>query len=570
MSRSADRRPPLDLSALPQVDHLVAKEYDVFLGQLTFNSKELINALTRIAEENKAVCPVIAFVLDSRILSSPPDKKLPLVYLLDSILKNVTKPYRDLFGARVHELMPRVYGACSTDVRTRLQKLVATWPPFFGPNVVNFILAEFGKIDVAQRNSVGSSALYANPEYARPHAQSMAAVASAFPQPSVSTLPSQAVAHPFATRPQHEHQPAPPSSVPSSVQPPYASSLADMESETRALMERINYDCQRGQQPPVELVTRLQTLIASQMQLVAADHRKRHNLELLSRNIAVLLPGGGVQPAAASFPGQKPPYALPQSSQRQPTIAQAHEIGAGAGNSSSQLCSSFNDIKSSSHAAAVRLLYDDLKHIARNDGSRFATKDQLRTHLDWLFEHQKRKRSSAAHSRTWFASQNDWCNNVKDVALSGADVAAIFENAAASKGGAAPGASGGAAAFGDELAAKKARGIKRTSAGTADGGPEEGEDTVEASGDGDEVCGICGEPFESEWIDSRQAWILQGAIKVGEEIYHKRCHRVTSPIAATRVPGKADGGESAPDQIVRAAKKSKVEHGNSAAEVQLT
>jgi len=578
MSTGCDeRRTPLDLSGLPDVDHLVAQEYDVFLSQLTFNSKEIINALTRIAEENKHVSPAIAFVLESRILNAEPDKKLPLVYLLDSILKNVKNPYLDLFAVRVPKLMPRVYASCTTDVRARLRKLVSTWPPYFGQQIVSIIATEFNKLDVAQQSGLTAASLYANPEFARSNVQNMAAVASAFPSATVSAHTAQPSHTPLAMQQHHVMQLAQPPILPSHNQ----TALVELENEARHLIERINFDTHRGLAPSLDRAARLQANIAAQLQLVTDIH-KRRSLEALRSSIMAAAPQPAPFPAAPhnqglSFGMQSTVPSVFQHQQKPVPPAQATAPGAGG----PQLCASFELLKSSAHDGAVRLLYDDLQHVSRMDGSRFATKDQLRAHLDWLFEHQKRKRKSAAHSRTWFATESDWRNNVKDVKLSGADVAAIFENAAANRAatsgaaGTASRKSGAASEPNDELAERsKARGFKRMANDSREDYVEEDDAVLEAPGDGDELCGMCEEKIDIMWNDTRQAWFLQGAVKVGEELFHKKCYYINSPIPRSLAHSEFDGprpSEAGANEVgARASKKLRVDGSPSKAELKLS
>jgi len=77
----------------------VEKEYLSSLADLSCNSKPLINMLTLLAEENEANAPVIVQSIEKHLLKT--DYKLPCLYLMDSILKNVAKRYVELFTQNI-------------------------------------------------------------------------------------------------------------------------------------------------------------------------------------------------------------------------------------------------------------------------------------------------------------------------------------------------------------------------------------------------------------------------------------------------------------------------------------
>lgn len=129
--------PPLDLSRIPGVHHDAALHYDSFVSQLTFNSKELITNLTRIAGENLPACAAISAVIDQRIRDVAPMLKLPLLYLMDSILKNIGPPYVACFAANVFHTFTTAYSVVPPYVRASMHRLLNTWPPIFGHDFVN-------------------------------------------------------------------------------------------------------------------------------------------------------------------------------------------------------------------------------------------------------------------------------------------------------------------------------------------------------------------------------------------------------------------------------------------------
>ena len=94
-----------------------ASSYAEELEELTFNSKPIINSLTMIAEELIDSCPAIVSVIERKILSAGSDKKLPLMYLLDSICKNVKGVYISQFALSLPALVGSTYDVSGPKVR---------------------------------------------------------------------------------------------------------------------------------------------------------------------------------------------------------------------------------------------------------------------------------------------------------------------------------------------------------------------------------------------------------------------------------------------------------------------
>ena len=118
--------------------------YSAELEELTFNSKPVINSLTMIAEELAPCAAVVVEVIVARVGSSPTDQRLPTIYLMDSICKNVGGVYKELFAAHVPELIGSTYEACSAKVRTSLRNLAKTWDGIFPPAVVESVSQRLG------------------------------------------------------------------------------------------------------------------------------------------------------------------------------------------------------------------------------------------------------------------------------------------------------------------------------------------------------------------------------------------------------------------------------------------
>ena len=119
----------------------VASSYRAELEELTFNSKPIINSLTMIAEELLPHAGVIVEVVDSKIRSAPADQKLPVIYLMDSIVKNIGGAYKEQFARHVPELIGLTYAVATPKVMMSLKNLAKTWDGVFPADVVERVTA---------------------------------------------------------------------------------------------------------------------------------------------------------------------------------------------------------------------------------------------------------------------------------------------------------------------------------------------------------------------------------------------------------------------------------------------
>ncbi|KAF4465149.1 mRNA cleavage factor complex component Pcf11 [Fusarium albosuccineum] len=105
----------------------VAEDYRLALEDLSSNMRFEISNLTVIARENTEHALAIAEVLQQHILKAPPNKKLPALYVLDSIVKNVGTPYTLYFGRTLFKTFMESYAVVDAPVRRKMEEMLRTW-----------------------------------------------------------------------------------------------------------------------------------------------------------------------------------------------------------------------------------------------------------------------------------------------------------------------------------------------------------------------------------------------------------------------------------------------------------
>ena len=83
----------------------------------------------------------VANLILRKVRNANPAYKMPLMYVMDSIMKNVTEKYIVHFGSQMEKLVPEIFPTLNLKDQNRLRHLVGTWRTMgtFTPRYVSLI-----------------------------------------------------------------------------------------------------------------------------------------------------------------------------------------------------------------------------------------------------------------------------------------------------------------------------------------------------------------------------------------------------------------------------------------------
>ncbi|KAF7492848.1 Pre-mRNA cleavage complex 2 protein Pcf11 [Sarcoptes scabiei] len=122
--------------------------YRQSLSELIWNSKPHIVMLTMLAEESKGRAKEIVKCIEDRLMEVNAEIKLPTLYLIDSICKNIADScYIELFQKRIVQLFCHTFEVSDEKTRVLMYKLRQTWTNYFTDITLHSLDVQIQKID---------------------------------------------------------------------------------------------------------------------------------------------------------------------------------------------------------------------------------------------------------------------------------------------------------------------------------------------------------------------------------------------------------------------------------------
>ncbi|KAJ4289753.1 mRNA 3' end processing factor [Kalmusia sp. IMI 367209] len=163
---------------MSSVSDEVAADFRDALQDLKVNSRPEISNLTLIAKENTEHAQAISLVLEQHIRTARPDWRLPSLYVLDSIVKNIGTPYTVYLGRGLYKTFTDTYLKVDQPTRKAMEGLLRTWKqpvpesmdsrPVFPPEMTGDIETALNKMHAIQAQQPMQRPVHALP--ARPAA----------------------------------------------------------------------------------------------------------------------------------------------------------------------------------------------------------------------------------------------------------------------------------------------------------------------------------------------------------------------------------------------------------------
>ncbi|TMW67630.1 hypothetical protein Poli38472_011250 [Pythium oligandrum] len=535
--------------------HAILSQFDAKINQMMdYPAKDVINSLTMLAERVEFASEIVSF-LETKIHRAPPNYKLPIFYLTDSILKNVRGPYISLLARNIVPLYCNCVKQVSGKDLRRFLHVLNTWDStrLFPPEAlaqmraaVNRALAlaepaaaaqpvSFSQEPPPQRRAPPAAAppqkndmelrslltqlqndmgihptehlsleqvKVQNPQWYNQlveyHQASEQPPAQQSMPPAINTAPPPASGGVLGSGPQAgSRQPTPPARDPrrpsrfSDVPPPRQAAPPVTE-------------------PPKSTnVSHLMDLLKRKSQPSSSPLRQpmQHPRDVPEENIITNEPARAPNAAAVmsilqklkglnGAGGQSAPSSGPTSNMQQ--NRPANDGGASKMWFSDKIVAHKDRVESN-----IQKLYAALPLVCRESGLRFKEQEKLNAHLDFLFQYNRaqKERGKGGVSRSWYPDEEQW---VMD--------------------------------FSGEVAPREA-----TSSSFFDRkeSVDENQDEYEnASVPVDEAitrCRICGENFTKSWDEEEEDWMYTNAVHGAihdpsgrtpdqKSIFHKYCY----------------------------------------------
>ncbi|KDQ20713.1 hypothetical protein BOTBODRAFT_26732 [Botryobasidium botryosum FD-172 SS1] len=538
--------------------------FNSHLATLTVNNKVIIHQIAFIAREHaQHYADVVAHCIELHIRKVPPSIKLPPFYLLDSISKNIGRPYTGLFSAFIAPLFLDTYHVVDIPTRGKMEEMLVTWRTggpggveLFGREAQMSIEARVwgngaqqasSDLDVASSGPSRSQVLTElevilaqktraveinpNDTLALGHVDVLRQLRHLVQNSAVSPAELAAILTQLRTLARTIASTAPPMApMPPPPQPVYPPSAPSFSTPPQQA-----YPAMAPSEPPVPATG-------------------VNGLDLSSILSMVSQPAASVPAPAPLAPAAAAPTATPDisglfrslvkagivtdtitSSATNSPKPQAATVQLGQASSSmnhvTQAEAEYEEAILSLHVQlsatgihteqldAVSLLYDRLPLVCKQCAQRFpedaAGKKRMEDHLDLHFRQNRKasQQTGRGHSRSWFVGIEDWVHDSLDTSPSAIDK--------------------GKGRADLPVLSAKANAEREAKLRESYVVIPPGEEAKRIT------CPVCKESLKSEFLEEDEEWVWRNATSVKGKIYHATCHAdALSTSVAARLRGQ--------------------------------
>ncbi|KAJ1991176.1 mRNA 3' end processing factor [Dimargaris cristalligena] len=526
------------------------QDYVNSLEDLTLNSRPIIKNLTVIAGENQQAASVVAEVVCSRLHSAPPRYKVPVLFLIDSICKNVGHAYIPEFAKRIVPAFTSAYNKISPDDRHNFRRVLAIWKenkprPLFPVSVIAALDKHIHQTAGQRHPQPQSQPPHQQPPYAQYTTHSAkpgyypVSPPGMAPSPATSVPSTDPMAILNALRSLTPQIPLPTTTAaPLLPTFPVGNPVPAVPTDASALLQQL-----LG--PNAALLSTLAS-IGSSIGSIPALQPVNMAPSLSNQSVypsANLSGGGGPglqptsMPTVAPFPGANLPLRGATNGTR-PSVNKVSPIQLN------------NEDLQKKRPGLVATLYDAIPLKCKQCGARYPEtsigKKQLDKHLDWHFRSNSRFKDKVrqAQPRGWFVSEKDWIDS-RQTDNEDLTPAKIFEQATAGHdGGDRSGEDAGAS-----------NGSSKPEADGEAGDHEHSDDALlramvitVPSEPHSSICPVCNEKLTGVWSEDEEDWVYRNAVLVeGDSIYHATCR--TDMLRRAQASGGDSGDEGLGESI---------------------
>ncbi|XP_037825471.1 pre-mRNA cleavage complex 2 protein Pcf11-like [Lucilia sericata] len=121
--------------------------------------------LTMLAEENIEYAAVIVKVVEDHIAKVPSEIKLPILYLIDSIVKNVKSTYVQLFSQCIVNIFCGAFEKVNEKIRERMYALRQTWNEVFSAQRLYALDVKVKRLDHNWPITAKQPSIHVNPNF---------------------------------------------------------------------------------------------------------------------------------------------------------------------------------------------------------------------------------------------------------------------------------------------------------------------------------------------------------------------------------------------------------------------